>query len=114
MNNNSKNNVYEQIKNEIIKYIQLGIYKENEKLPSCRSLALDLGVNPITVEKAYQSLADEKIIEIIPKKGVYVKCSHIKVHNEINLKEVIINLKNNDIKYDDILKVLDEVYYDKN
>lgn len=45
--------IFEQIVLEIGKYIALGIYKPNDQLPSVRSLAKDLGINPNTVAKAY-------------------------------------------------------------
>lgn len=45
--------IFEQIVLEIGKYIALGIFKPHDKLPSVRSLAKDLGINPNTVAKAY-------------------------------------------------------------
>lgn len=51
-------NVYEQIVNHFKRYIELGIYKDNEKLPSYRDLAENSGVNPNTVSKAYSKLEE--------------------------------------------------------
>lgn len=104
------NNVYEQIVDEIIKYINLGIYKENEKLPSCRSLALELGVNPNTVEKAYTILANRGYIDMIPKKGAYVKVKN----NDINKRDLVINditrIKNSGVLEDELIEAVKEVY----
>lgn len=106
----SSNNVYEQIVDEIIKYIKLGIYKENEKLPSCRTLALELGVNPNTVEKAYTILASKGFIDMIPKKGAYVKT----IVNDINKRDLVINditrIKNSGVLEDELIEAVKEVY----
>ena len=67
-----KDNVYEQIVNEYKRYIQLGVIRLDEKLPSCRSLAQELGINPNTVVRAYNVLENEGYIKVLPKKGVYV------------------------------------------
>ena len=60
--------LYKCIKNDIKK----GILKKNEKLPSKRSLAKNLGISVITVENAYAQLIAEGYIYSIAKKGYYV------------------------------------------
>ena len=47
-----KDSIYEQIKNQITKFVELGVLKANDKLPSVRSLASDLGINPNIVQRA--------------------------------------------------------------
>lgn len=69
----SKVDVFIRIKNHFNNLIKKGAYLEGEPLPSVRHAALDLGVNPNTVQKAYQALEQEGFIEILPKKGAYVK-----------------------------------------
>ena len=53
INLHGKDSIYEQIRDQILRYIELGIIRPNDKLPSVRQLALDLGINPNTVMKAY-------------------------------------------------------------
>ena len=65
--------VYEKIMEQIKRDISLGIIAEGEKLPSCRELAMTMGINPNTVQHAYSTLESEGIIYTIPKKGVYAK-----------------------------------------
>ncbi len=60
--------LYKCIKNDILQG-NLGI---NEKLPSKRSFAKNLGIGVITVENAYEQLMAEGYIYSIPKKGFYV------------------------------------------
>lgn len=69
----NKLSVYESIMERIKHDIALGILAEGEKLPSCRELALEMGVNPNTVQRAYSALEEQGVIYTIPKKGVYVK-----------------------------------------
>lgn len=47
--------IYEQIINQVERYIALGIYKPMEQLPSVRELASNLGINPNTVKKRTQN-----------------------------------------------------------
>ena len=60
--------LYTSIKNQI----RDGVLKENEKLPSKRSLSQHLGISVITVQNAYLQLIDEGYIYSIEKKGFFV------------------------------------------
>ncbi|QIK56568.1 GntR family transcriptional regulator [Erysipelothrix sp. HDW6A] len=50
---NSNQPIFEQIIEQVGKFIALGVLKPNDQLPTVRSLAKDLGINPNTVAKAY-------------------------------------------------------------
>jgi len=50
----------------------LGAIEQGEPLPSVRSLAQELGVNPNTVQKAYQMLEHDGIICSVPGKGSFL------------------------------------------
>ena len=63
--------IYEQIKNKMKKLIVTGVLKENEKLPSVRSLATELAINPNTIQKAYGELESEGYIYSVPGKGSF-------------------------------------------
>lgn len=64
--------IFIQIKNQVNKFIEIGVLKPNDKLPSVRNLAQELGVNPNTVAKAYLELEQEGIVYTLNKKGVFV------------------------------------------
>ena len=49
----SREPIYLQLEKQIIKLINLGVYDINTPLPSVRSMACEIGVNPNTVAKAY-------------------------------------------------------------
>lgn len=65
--------IYIQLRNEIVKGIGRGELSAGENLPTVRQLASDLGVNTMTVSKAYQLLKSEGFIETDRRKGAVVK-----------------------------------------
>lgn len=67
-----KKNIFAEIAQTYERYIRLGVFREGERLPSVRELALTLGINPNTVERAYAELESRGLVRIIPKKGAYV------------------------------------------
>ena len=48
--------IYQQIRNQIVMGIASGELQAGEKLPTIRSLAEEMGINMMTVSKAYQLL----------------------------------------------------------
>lgn len=64
--------IYEQLKEQILRLTMLGVLSADEKLPSVRSLARDVGINPNTVQKAYQELERDGIIYTVGGKGSFV------------------------------------------
>ena len=103
-----KENVYEQIVNEYKRYIEMNVYRYDEKLPTCRDLAKQLGVNPNTVSKAYTKLEELGYIKAIPKKGVYVTYQ-TNENNNNKIKKTIIDLKE-EINYESLIKIINDVY----
>lgn len=65
--------LYQQIRDQIILGIGRGDLEFGEELPSVRQLAEDLEVNPMTVNKAYQVLKQEGVIEVDRRVGTKVK-----------------------------------------
>lgn len=65
--------VYEQLTEKIKEQIVHKVLKEDEQLPSVRELALELTVNPNTIQKAYRELERQGYIYSVPGKGNFVK-----------------------------------------
>lgn len=65
--------IYEQIVNQIERYVALGILNPKDQIPSIRELAGELGINPNTVKKAYDFLEKKKIITTISTKGTFIQ-----------------------------------------
>ena len=83
INNSSMQPIYEQILGQIKNCIMCGELKEEEMLPSVRSLAKDLRVSALTVKKAYDTLEQEGFIITVHGKGSFVACAN----QEIMLEE---------------------------
>ncbi|WP_262360947.1 GntR family transcriptional regulator [Gorillibacterium timonense] len=65
--------LYLQLRNQIVLGIGAGELGEGERLPTVRQLAEDLGINPMTVNKAYAELKQEGFIEIDRRRGAVVR-----------------------------------------
>ena len=63
--------IYEQIKDGLRKLIVTGALGTGEKLPSVRSLATQLSINPNTIQRAYNELEGEGYIYSVPGKGSF-------------------------------------------
>lgn len=68
----SRTPIYEQLYLRVIELIMKGVLQEQDKLPSVRSLATDLGVNPNTVAKTYALLERDGIIYSLAGRGSFV------------------------------------------
>ena len=64
--------IYEQIIEKLEELMLLGILKENDPLPSVRSLAMDLSINPNTIQRAYAELERRGCIYSVKGKGSFV------------------------------------------
>ena len=112
INLQGKETIYEQIKSQIIKFISNGILSPGDKLPSVRSLAEELGINPNTVMKAYQELEKNGYIYTLNKKGVFVSkdLETNKNQNRRDAEYMFKALKEEGFKKEELLNILEEVY----
>ena len=65
--------IYRQLKDRVVALILDGVLSEGEALPSVRTVAAEFTVNPLTVLKAYQQLADEDLVESKRGRGMFVR-----------------------------------------
>ena len=110
-----KESIYEQIHSQIEKFISSGILKPDDKLPSVRTLAEDLGINPNTVMKAYQELEKNGYIYTVNKKGVFVsEGSELKNNkNRRDAARMLETLKEEGFQKQELLQILDEIYQEE-
>lgn len=64
--------IYRQLKERVIAMMLDGLLKPGDALPSVRQVAAEYQLNPITVSRAYQELADESLVEKRRGLGMYV------------------------------------------
>ena len=64
--------IYEQVVAKLEELMLLGVMKENEPLPSVRSFAMELSINPNTIQRAYVELERQGYIYTVKGKGSFV------------------------------------------
>lgn len=64
--------IYRQLRDKVVDAIMDGSLKEGEPLPSVRTVAVELQINPITASKAYQELVGEQLVEKRRGLGMFV------------------------------------------
>ena len=64
--------VYEQLIKQVEDQVLKGIMKEGDKMPSVRSLSMELSTNPNTIQKAYTMLEQQGYIYSAQGRGNFV------------------------------------------
>src|SRR6266702_3880229 len=64
--------IYRQLRDRVVAMILDGVLKEGDALPSVRNVAAEYRVNPLTVLKGYQQLADEGLVESRRGLGMFI------------------------------------------
>ena len=85
--------IYMQIVEQVKTSALFGRYRNGDRLPPVRELALELRINPNTVAKAYQILKDEGIIDSRPGGGNFIS---LQQQNTDAMREIMLSgeLKN--------------------
>ena len=63
--------IYEQVKDGLRRLMVTGVIQEGEKLPSVRTMAGTLAINPNTIQRAYESLETEGYLYTVAGKGSF-------------------------------------------
>ena len=63
--------LYQQVKDSLRRMMLTGLLPPDEKLPSVRSLATQLAINPNTIQRAYSELEAEGYIYSVAGKGSF-------------------------------------------
>ncbi|HEK8844466.1 TPA: GntR family transcriptional regulator [Clostridioides difficile] len=86
ISNSSNKPIYEQICLQIKSLIMNGTLSAGEMLPSMRSLAKDLHISVITVQRAYEDLTRDGFIETVSGKGSFVSSQNKEFIQEEQLR----------------------------
>ena len=110
-----KSDVYIEVAKRYEKYIRAGVLKDGDKLPSVRTAADELNVNPNTVQKAYAYLEEQGLIKTLPKKGAFVTYQGNlggDAQNRLNSRIIksLSEYKEQGVSYDEMARLLKEVY----
>lgn len=85
--------IYQQLVQEIKEAILRGALQPGDKLPSVRDLASRLTINPNTIQKSYQELERQKVIETLRGKGTFVCLDYQAREDEEKMRELKENLR---------------------
>lgn len=110
--------VFKQIRNQIVMGISDGRLQPGEKLPTVRSLAEEIGINSMTVNKAYQLLKQEGYIVTDRRNGVRVRenfsmAPGLSAENEEKLCQLISEARISGMNREDFIKVVDKYFADR-
>lgn len=110
-----KRPLYEQIIEKLQNLIVRGILAADSKMPSVRNLAIDLSINPNTIQRAYQELERMGFIYTVKGRGNFVSQDKNWKKNEEqqNLQElhrILLALKDLGIPKTEITDLLNDIY----
>ncbi len=106
-----KRPIYEQIVEKVRQLILRGVLKKDDALPSVRSLALELSINPNTIQKAYQELERMEYIYSVKGRGSFIKDSQVVVEQAVEevedeIKALIVKARDAGINLEELLTMI--------
>lgn len=117
IDNRDKRPIYEQIVDKLSDLMVIGGLNTDDKLPSVRSMAMELSINPNTIQKAYLEL--ERRGYIYSVKGIGSFVADIEAIRETkkknifeDLKEIVFRAKKVGINYDKFVEEVKNLYSD--
>ncbi len=107
--------IYMQIRNQIVMGISSGELKPGEQLPTVRALALEIGINTMTVSKTYQLLKQEGYIMTDRKNGARVReniaqSGVLSEENKNELRRIVSEARLSGVSKEEMKKLIDEFY----
>ena len=110
--------IYLQIRNQIVMGISSGELEAGEQLPTVRALSTEIGINTMTVSKAYQILKSEGYIMTDRKNGARVRTEinqtkSISNVNKEELKRIVSEAKISGLSKGEFDKIIDEMWGNK-
>lgn len=77
--------VYEQVREQIRRMVAAGTLTPGTRLPTIRQLAADLGLAKGTIERAYELLEGDAVVERHGRSGTYVADVTVSTSNEVRV-----------------------------
>lgn len=108
--------IYQQLMDKIEELAVNGLIQADEQLPSVRSLAVELAINPNTIQRAYGELEKKGIVYSVPGRGSFLAASQealLARSREVNrqeLKKVVENAKACGIRKEEFLSETERLF----
>lgn len=113
--------VYRQLMDQIKFHISTGLLNPGDELPSTRTLSSELGINPMTISKAYSFLERDGVVDRRPGRPLVVKAHSDEQKRERkidqlreSLAQTITMIKQLGVSRDEALKVFGDMLSDGN
>lgn len=112
-----KRPIYEQIVEKMEHLIACGGLESNSKLPSVRSLAMELSVNPNTIQRAYAQLEQDGYIYTILGRGNYVtdrsewQTGRFQALRQ-DFQSLLQSARDAGMPKEELLELIDKIYHD--
>lgn len=112
---NDKRPIYEQIVDRFQTLILNGALEPDTKIPSVRSLAVELSINPNTIQRAYRELEQDGFIYTVKGRGNFVRADESLAKKQRNklldtLREQITACRDIGISLDEIITCAGEIF----
>lgn len=107
--------VFKQIRNQIVMGISDGRLQPGEKLPTVRALAEEIGINSMTVNKAYQLLKQEGYIMTDRRNGVRVRenfrmTPELPLESKEQLKQLVSEARVRGVSQEEFVALVEEYF----
>ena len=107
--------IYLQLRNQIVMGISSGELKAGEKLPTVRDLALEMGINTMTVSKAYQLLKTEGYIMTDRKNGARIRTeikkeASVSDANKTELRRIVSEARISGVEKQELIDLVDKYW----
>lgn len=113
-----KRPIYEQIVEKVRRLILRGVLKKDDAMPSVRSLALELSINPNTIQKAYQELERMGYIYSVKGRGSFIMDRQIVIEEAVeevkdDIEELVLKAKDAGISLKKLLNMVEQIGREK-
>lgn len=112
----SRTPIYEQLYKRVVELTVKKQLRPNDKLPSVRELAKELGVNPNTVSKAFQNLERDGIIYSLAGRGSFISDKNgdiIKQNAADNFRTAAKEAMTAGLSSDEMTDIVNKVFQDR-
>lgn len=112
---NSPEPIYMQLRNQIVRMIAQHRLSDGDSLPSVRTMALELGVNMHTVNKAYAILRSEGYLQLDRRRGAVISVERESKNDELMklndpMERLVAQAICKEITREEMLRLVEEMY----
>lgn len=107
--------IYEQIIEKLQELIVKGILEPDSQLPSVRSLAMELSINPNTIQKAYGELERRGYLYTVKGKGSFVSFheemfKEVQESSKVKIRKAVEEGRDVKLTQKEVLEIIKEVF----